>query len=47
MLDDRLNALTMISMNRNFVYEVDNFDDKKQQKRIFMKGRTSDFCFKK
>nr|CAH7760275.1 unnamed protein product [Callosobruchus chinensis] len=28
MLNDRLNALVMISINRNLVHQINNFDDK-------------------
>nr|CAH7738482.1 unnamed protein product [Callosobruchus chinensis] len=47
MLNDRLNALVMISINRNLVHQINNFDDKVMEKFISMKDRRADFNFKK
>ncbi|KAK9753079.1 hAT family C-terminal dimerization region [Popillia japonica] len=46
MLDDRLNALAMMSINRNLVHEINNFDDKVMEKFISMKDRSAHFVFK-
>nr|CAH7731299.1 unnamed protein product [Callosobruchus chinensis]CAH7733166.1 unnamed protein product [Callosobruchus chinensis] len=47
MLNDRLNALVMMSINRNLVHQINNFDDKVMEKFISMKDRRADFNFKK
>nr|CAH7729660.1 unnamed protein product [Callosobruchus chinensis] len=47
MNNDRLNALTMISINRSLVEDIDNFEDKVMEKFICMKDRRADFTFKK
>nr|CAH7748501.1 unnamed protein product [Callosobruchus chinensis] len=46
-LNDRLNALVMMSINRNLVHQINNFDDKVMEKFISMKDRRADFNFKK
>nr|CAH7765798.1 unnamed protein product [Callosobruchus chinensis] len=46
MLNDRLNALVMMSINRNVVHQINNFDDEVMEKFISMKDRRADFNFK-
>ncbi|XP_050296345.1 uncharacterized protein LOC126736159 [Anthonomus grandis grandis] len=47
MLNERLNALAMMSINRNLVMEINNFDEKVMERFINMKDRRADFTFKK
>ena len=47
MLHDRLNALSMMSINRNLVHQINNFDDKVMEKFISIKDRRADFNCKK
>lgn len=45
--NDRLNALAMMSINKNLVQDIDSFDDKVLEKFISMKNRRAEFTFKK
>lgn len=47
MLNDRLNALAMMSINRNLILEINNFDEKVMEKFISLKDHRADFNFKK
>ena len=46
MKDERLNALAMLSINKNFVHNISNFDEKvaisEKQKTGFYSGGSSD-----
>lgn len=46
MTNDRLNALAMMSINRDFVHEIPNFDEKVLETFVALKNRRMDFLFK-
>jgi len=46
MSNDRLNALGMMSINKEFVRDIPNFDEKVLEKFIVLKNRRMDFTFK-
>lgn len=45
--NDRLSALAMMSINKNLVQDIDNFEEKVLEKFISMKDRRAEFSFKK
>ncbi|CAH1103808.1 unnamed protein product [Psylliodes chrysocephalus] len=47
MNEERLNALAMMSINKNFVHSIDNFDEKVVEHFVMVKNRTIDFTYKK
>lgn len=44
--NDRLNALAMLSINKHFVHNINNFDEKVIEEFISMKERRIDFTYK-
>lgn len=46
MLNDRLNALATMSVNKSLINEMENFDEKVADKFISMKDRRAEFHFK-
>lgn len=47
MNEGRLNALAMMSINKNFVHSIDNFDEKVIEHFVTVKSRRLDFTYKK
>lgn len=47
MVNDGLNALAMITINKSLVQSIDNFDDKVVETFISMKDHRIDFSLKK
>lgn len=45
--EDRLNALAMISINRELMHDIPNFDEKVLEHFISQEGRSPDFVYKK
>nr|CAI5830647.1 unnamed protein product [Callosobruchus analis] len=43
----RLNVLAMMSINKNVVHSIDNFDDKVIERFLTVKDRRLDFAYKK
>lgn len=46
MLNDRLNALATMSVNKSLVNEIESFEEKVAHKFISMKNRRAEFHFK-
>nr|CAI5844592.1 unnamed protein product [Callosobruchus analis] len=44
--EDRLNALAMMSINKNFVHSIDNFDERVIEHFVKVKNRRHDFTYK-
>nr|CAI5845924.1 unnamed protein product [Callosobruchus analis] len=47
MNEDRLNELAMMSINKNFVHSIDNYDKKVIERFVKMKNRRFYFTYKK
>lgn len=46
MSEERLNALAMMSVNKNLIHNISNFDEKVIEHFISQKDRRLDFVFK-